>query len=279
MTKNLKFCFDADSAGLIAARRAGELALPKGFRLKTIVLKSAKDPDELIKKSPGLWEKAVSEAVWFLDFYINLAKEKYQDDPVEQKHYLSSQVVPFLGFILDPLEQDHYIGELVKKFGISEKVIREQIRNKGAAKIIAAEPASPGKNLLNLEKEVLGGLLSNVKFLEQAKNDIQAEDFENPEIREAVQGILLGQRAQESTLAKESIFMVESLLEQLGDEALLKRLLKSYSQLKTDSLKKKQKILQIEIARAEAHKDAEVLRDLQAEFARVSKLRTEWEQK
>ena len=73
--------------------------------------------------------------------------------------------------------------------------------------------------------------------------------------------------------------MVESLLEQLGDEALLKRLLKSYSQLKADNLKKKQKVLQSEIAGAEARKDEGALRKLQAEFAQVSKLRTEWEQK
>jgi len=280
LTKNLKFCFDADQAGLIAARRAGELALPKGFRLKTIVLKGVKDPDELIKKSPGLWEKAVSEAVWFLDFYINLAKEKYKDDPVEQKHYLSSLVVPFLGFIADPLEQDHYIGELVKKFGISEKVIRDQIKNKGVSKSAPA-PASleTGKNLLILEKEVLGGLLFAPEFKKQMQGQIEPEDFENPEVREAVLAMLSDNPRQDSVLAKESIFMVESLLEQLGDEALLKRLLKSYSQLKADNLKKKQKVLQSEIAGAEARKDEGALRKLQAEFAQVSKLRTEWEQK
>jgi hypothetical protein len=124
LTKNLKFCFDSDEAGLRASRRAGEAALQKGFRLKIIALKNAKDPDELIKKSPGYWEKAVSEAIWFLDYYIQKAKDKHPQDALEQKHYLSAEVVPFLKFIADPLEQDHYINELVKNFGISEKVIR-----------------------------------------------------------------------------------------------------------------------------------------------------------
>jgi len=30
---------------------------------------------KLIKKSPGFGEKAVTEAVWFLDYYINFAEE------------------------------------------------------------------------------------------------------------------------------------------------------------------------------------------------------------
>lgn len=279
LTKNLKFCFDADEAGLRASRRGGELALPKGFRLKTIVLKSAKDPDELIKKSPGLWEKAVGEAVWFLDFYINLAKEKYLDDPVEQRHYLSSQVIPLLGFISDHLEQDHYIGELVKKFGISEKVIRGQIKNNGKIQTAPVLAAESGKNLLILEKEILGGILFMPEFKKQILVQAEPEDFENREIRDIVGEIFSGSPEPDSTFAKESVFMVESLLEQLGEEALLKRLLKSYSQLKADNLKKKQKILQNEITKAESLKDIETLRKLQSEFARVSKLRTEWEQK
>ena len=169
---------------------------------------------------------------------------------------------------------------MVKKFGMGEKVIRDQIKNKGVSKSAPA-PASleTGKNLLILEKEVLGGLLFAPEFKKQMQGQIEPEDFENPEVREAVLAMLSDNPRQDSVLAKESIFMVESLLEQLGDEALLKRLLKSYSQLKADNLKKKQKVLQSEIAGAEARKDEGALRKLQAEFAQVSKLRTEWEQK
>ena len=40
LTKNLKFCFDKDAAGQTASRRAGELALKQGFRIKVIELKN-----------------------------------------------------------------------------------------------------------------------------------------------------------------------------------------------------------------------------------------------
>ncbi len=282
LTKNLKFCFDSDEAGLRASRRAGEAALQKGFRLKIIALKNAKDPDELIKKSPGYWEKAVSEAVWFLDYYIQKAKAKHPNDALEQKHYLSAEVVPFLKFIADPLEQDHYINELVKNFSISEKVIRGQI---SGVKI----PAKPAVRMsirpaLALEKEILGGIILDHKFADSISGEINPEDFEDPEAKEAVSRLVSEGAAnlkidQEPALVKEGVFMVESLLEQLGQEALHKRLLKSHSQLKIESLKKKQKLLQVEIAAAEAVGDKVLLKRLQNGFAAISEEKLKFEKR
>ena len=78
LTKNLKFCFDADSAGIAALRRAGEIAMTMGFRIKVVVLpKDAKDPDELIRTNPGQWRKAVADSIWFIDYYLDLAEHQY----------------------------------------------------------------------------------------------------------------------------------------------------------------------------------------------------------
>ena len=282
LTKNLIFCFDSDEAGLKASRRAGEAALQKGFRLKVISLKNAKDPDELIRKSPGLWEKAVGEAMWFLDYYMQKAKDAHPQDPLEQKHYLSAEVVPFLKFISDPLEQDHYVSELVKKFGISEKVIRGQA---GGVRQASKQPAAvlPRPEAV-LEKEMLGGLFVDSLFASTVRGEISPEDFENPEAQEAISRMLKQEEKNlpinnESPLVKESVFMVESLLEQLGQEALHKRLLKSYSRLKIESIKKKQKSLQTKIAAAEAVGDKALLKNLQRDFAGISKEKVRFENK
>ncbi len=282
LTKNLKFCFDSDEAGLRASRRAGEAALQKGFRLKVIALKNAKDPDELIKKSPGYWAKAVSEAVWFLDYYIQKAKDKHPKDALEQKHYLSAEVVPFLKFITDPLEQDHYINELVKNFSISEKVIRGQIA--GVKLPAKSAVRMPIRSALALEKEILGGIILDHKFADSISGEIDPEDFEDPEAKEAVLRLVSeGEGShkidQEPALVKEGVFMVESLLEQLGQEALHKRLLKSHSQLKIEGLKKKQKLLQVEIAAAEAVGDKVLLKMLQNNFAAISEEKLKFEKR
>jgi DNA primase len=285
LTKNLKFCFDADSAGYSAARRAGELALQKGFRLKVIQLTEAKDPDELIKKSPQLWEKAVSRAMWFLDFYILLAEEKFGQDPVAQKHYLSSEVVPFLGFIADALEQDHYINTLVKTFGVSERVIRQQIAAKGQrlqpailgpTAPVAAKPAV-------LEKEILGGMLFDENFLRLVLQEGQISDFEDPLVILELKSAFTAKDAlglnRDSTLAKESLFMVESFLDEAegNREIVLKQLKKSFAVLKLNAIKREQGILSLEINRAERVQDKQKLTALNEKFAQAAVLRMKYE--
>ena len=285
-TNNIKFCFDSDSAGLLALRRAGELALQKGFRLKIVVLKNAKDPDELIKKSPKLWEKAAAEAVWFLDYYINLAEEKFKQDAVAQKHYLSTEVVPFLGFITDALEQDHYINLLVKKYEISEKVIRGQIKAKNSGLNYLEKPKLAEKSLIkpeSLEKEILGGMLFDENYLKKALEELEIQDFENPEIKILLKDVLelkdSSKLNRNSTLAKECVFMVESILEDdNGEKELLAgQLEKSFAIFKLNAIKRRQTLLGLEIKQAEKTNNKQQLAVLSERFARAAALRMKYE--
>lgn len=281
LTKNLKFCFDSDAAGKAAAKKAGQLALPMGFKVKMVLVKDAKDPDELIKKSSGLWEKALVEAIWFLDYFIKIAETDFSKDIVEQKHYLNQEVIPLLGFIQNPLEQDHYVKQLVNKFGISEKVILQQIKNKNAPIISAqvSEKASP--NLL-LEKNILGGILFSPKFLEKVLQSSSLEDFQEPEIIQLVEPYFSGQPEaldKNSVLAKEALFMVESELEERnGDkEKLLASLEKNFVLFKINSLKKRQQAVAGQIRLAEQSGEKQLAADLQKKFSELSKQRLEAE--
>ncbi|MBI5531060.1 MAG: DNA primase [Candidatus Doudnabacteria bacterium] len=282
LTKNLKFCFDADTAGQTASRRAGEAALKMGFRLKLIVLKNVKDPDELIKRSPGLWEKAISEAVWFLDYYIDLAAEKFKDGSVEQKLYLSKEVVPFLTYISDPLEQDHYVHKISNRFQISEKIIREQIKKeRSPAPVAASGKVGPG---MPLQKEVLGGLLFNPEFFNLYAPQVKAEDFEDPYISKLAAGLLSsgGQDIQvkSDTVAKEALFMVESQLDDLaGDtEKLNNQLKKTFSLFKLNSFKRQLQNLQAELKTAELAGNKPKIEELNKRVAEILNLRIVFEQ-
>jgi DNA primase len=282
LTKNLKFCFDADTAGLAASRRAGELALKKGFRLKVISLKAVKDPDELIKKSPGLWEKAVSEAGWFIDFYMDLARSHAPQDNVGQLHFLSSQVVPLLSFIQDPLEQDHYIKKLAEQYGASERAVRELLKPQKFSSTQKSPSLLQAPNFA-LEKEVLGGLLFSPDFLSEVKAKAGLEDFENPEIREILSPLFQsGKEAladKSSTLAKEAIFMVESQLDDLdgSEQVLLRDLKKSLAMLRLGAIKKQQQLLNQEIKRAETSSNKVKLNELNQQFAILTEKRLEFE--
>jgi DNA primase len=282
LTKNLKFCFDSDGAGQAAARRAGELALKNGFKLKLIVLTGVKDPDELIKRSPGLWQKAISEAVWFLDNYINYAAVNFEQGSVDQKHYLSTEVVPFLGYIQDALEQDHYVKQLAAKFLISEKVILDQIKKQkpeNRNQKVEIESPSIANGPLLLQKEVLGGLLMFPNFYAVTGEEVAAEDFEDNAIAELVRASAGVKIDLTSVLAKEALFMVESQLEELNgnEELLVKQLLKSFGFLKANALKKQQLDLQNQIKGAELAGNKARVDEFSKLFAQVSARRQKLE--
>lgn len=283
LTKNIKFCFDSDMAGLKASRKAGEIALKQGFRVKVVDIGKAKDPDELIKKSSGLWEKAVSQADWFLDYYIKKAKEKFPNDLIEQKRFLSEEVVSFLPFIQDVLEQDHYINQLVKDYGISEKVLRQKAFEKTNKVNVNQQTDLITQKLkpsFVLEKEVFGGILLSLDFYEKVKNDLESTDFENPDIAKEIEelkdktGVIFKQK---SALAQEAVFMVEFIKQELDNTAFLKRLLKAFGQLKVEGLKKKQKALQNQIMLSESGGDRELVKKIQQDFLIVSQKKIFWE--
>lgn len=278
LTKNIKFCFDADAAGQAASRRAGELALRQGFRLKVVNLKTAKDPDELIKKNPGLWGKAVKEAQWFLDWQMDFAQNHFVADVVEQKHFLSRNVVPLLGCVADPLEQDHYIRRMVERFGISEYTIRQEISRylKGQAPASAAqEPKAFSDKVNGLEKEVLGGLLKFPDFARRVLAESSLEDFTDHNIRAALKDFYghAGQKQPDksATVAKEAMFVVESLLDMAdNDEGVVRRQLeKSFGFLAIQALKRKQQALILQIKLAEEAKDKAKLAELNQQLAKL----------
>lgn len=80
LTKNIKICFDQDTAGVKAAQRALSLAhqADKAIDLKVITFEGAKDPDELIKKDVKLWHKAVESAQSAVDYLIVFANKTFK---------------------------------------------------------------------------------------------------------------------------------------------------------------------------------------------------------
>lgn len=284
LTKNLKFCFDQDTAGQIASRRAGELALKQGFRLKVIQLKAVKDPDELVKKSPGLWEKAVKEAQWFLDQQIEAITQMQVDDEVDRLHHVTQQVLPLIGFIQDPLERDHYIKKIAEQFNVTEKTIREQIKMQGLDVSAEAGKISGKQPNFGLEKEILGAVLVFADFSEKVLLEAKPDEFESSEIKEVLRPLWDGKAGRidrASTLSQEAVFMVESELEELqGNEPALKRQLeKSFALFKVQAVKRLQITLQQQISQAEKSGDKERLAALNQQFADFSEKRMEYEKK
>ncbi len=285
LTKNLKFCFDADSAGLAALRRAGELALPMGFRIKVIKLEGVKDPDELIRKSPGLWQKTVADGVWFIDFYLDVAEAKYPLGSLEQKQYISEDVAPLLRFITDPLEQDHYIRNISERFGISESAVLATLQNnQAAAPTPATAKANPVTQETVQEKEILGGIMLYPEFQAFVQEEGLPTEYISPTLQELINNALISanpEAVNADPLAKEAMFMIESTLDNLANNelALMRELKKSFYLFKLAGVKRKLQDTTTAIKKAESLHDTAAIQNFNSLFAQISAERNTLEQK
>ncbi len=301
LTKNLKFCFDADGAGMQALRRAGELAMTMGFRIKVIKLPNeAKDPDELIRNNPGLWRKAVADSVWFIDFYIDSAEKRFAFGSLEQKQNLTEEVMPLLRYVANPLEQGHYIRMISERFAVTENELRAALKSGGSsekssvvADVSVNRRESPEKPSMvtqeNIqEKEILGGLRLYAEYRQFVAAEGLPTNYISIPMQQVINSALLNeplppeaQTPAMDALAKEAEFMVESNLEKLENNelALMRELKKSFYLFKKAGIIKQLQDTTTAIKKAESMHDNSAVKQHTELFAELSSMRYALEQK
>lgn len=135
-TNNLIFAFDSDAAGSQATKRALELALNQGFNVKIANLGSAKDPDELIKRSIGLWEKAVEGAGNYIDFFFDRIFSQYNASKVDDKREITKELTPLIYRVSDPVTKAHYVRKLANGINVAENTIWDIIHKLSMPKVV-----------------------------------------------------------------------------------------------------------------------------------------------
>lgn len=126
-TYNLAYCFDSDSAGEMAKKRAigmsGELdlnskiiTLPKGF----------KDPDEAIKADRENWRQAIKSATPAIEHLIDQAIS--ENAGIADKKKILKEILPLIKILKSQSEQEHYLKLLATKLLITEQVLREEMK-------------------------------------------------------------------------------------------------------------------------------------------------------
>ncbi|MCG2694256.1 DNA primase [Candidatus Parcubacteria bacterium] len=150
--------FDADSAGIEAALRGIDMALRTGLHVKVLEMPKnesgepiAKDPDELVKKAPELWKKAIQNPKHVIDFYIDINILKYKlDDPRENADFCSL-IVSQIKKIKNSVERASWLRKLSAITGSNERDLREEMSKGG---IIRAHPAKTDKTQELPEKNI-----------------------------------------------------------------------------------------------------------------------------
>lgn len=126
LTRNIKICFDADTAGIRAAERAIGLSQSLPITLSVIRLTDGKDPDELINKSATTWKQVIAKAQYGVDYLFDQLATEYDLTTATGKRRYSDRLLENVRRLQDPVERDHYIKLLAERAGVAEDAVRQK---------------------------------------------------------------------------------------------------------------------------------------------------------
>ena len=199
-TREIVLCYDADSAGIQAAVRGGQILFQDNLNVKVLILPENEDPDSFLRKNnKSEFYALLKTARDYFDFRIEQLQKTIGVQDVSQRSKIVEDLIECLGGHSDPLKQNFYANIIAEKFNLQEATLTEEIRRK-SKQIKAREskyqgteqdrktPEKPGLSLVgawNAEKDLLLILLNH---LDEVKNIIfqlvEEQDFLNPEFRQ-----------------------------------------------------------------------------------------------
>ncbi|HET8992099.1 MAG TPA: DNA primase [Candidatus Saccharimonadales bacterium] len=127
LTKDVRLSFDSDRAGIAATERAIPLASKAKVSLSIISVPSGKDPDELIRQDPKLWQQAISSNVYALDWLIERHQSLLDLSSGKGKKDFSDVILPTIARLSDPVEQDHYLGRIAELINVDKQALRKKM--------------------------------------------------------------------------------------------------------------------------------------------------------
>jgi DNA primase len=133
-TGDIRLCFDADKAGINATERAIPIASRVKVSLSVITIPSGKDPDELIKQNPRVWQDSIQKHQYALDWLMERYKNLLNIESAEGKRRYSDVLLPIVRSLNDAVEQDHYMVAIADAIGVSKDALTTKLsQTKGVA--------------------------------------------------------------------------------------------------------------------------------------------------
>jgi len=189
LTKNIKLCFDQDSAGIKATAKALELATDFDIKLMVISLGDAKDPDELITRDSKLWQKAVETALYAPDYIFSIATEQFDTKTALGKKQFANFVLPVMASLHDEIELAHYIKQLAQIIDVPETTLQKKLQDGLERKPVRvvesatiptnANPSKPKRQLTKVEKieRITLELMLSCMAARDALSDVDIRDI------------------------------------------------------------------------------------------------------
>ena len=257
LTTDIRLAYDGDEAGIKAAERAIMLAGKIGISLSVISdYGKAKDPDELIKIDPKLWQECVENRMPAVDWILKKYENKLNLMTGPGKKEYSDMAMKTISYIEDPVEKKHYEQLVARKLDVTvedlqaKKITTETIRLKPVVtrdqgKTELAESMMVMKNLEDSLQAILvyGGVVGQEIALEVPEDETRLEElsliFEEKYVRMkeealAQEVVSLNRRYKEELKKQRIVKLTEELVKFENDEEKTIEILKQIEQLRRE---------------------------------------------
>ncbi len=121
LTKNMALALDADAAGEEAMLRGVGYENTLDAEVKVIILPEGKDPDDVIKENPQMWQNLLDNALPIVDFYLDKVTSEFDLNTASGKSLAVEDILDFIAKIKNDTRRDHYLNKLSKLTGIKYK--------------------------------------------------------------------------------------------------------------------------------------------------------------
>jgi DNA primase len=190
LTNNITLALDADIAGEEATLRGRAILAYSNAEANVILLPPGKDPDEVVREDPALWEKLVEQAMPILDFAFQSVVSKVDINKAKDKSLAVQKLLPTIYDIKDPVQQSHYLRKLARELKIEESAIKAALRESqaGRKRPQLSKPTEQSRlarqfGSSRIEEDCLALLLQYPELRPLAR-ELSPEHFESTENRE-----------------------------------------------------------------------------------------------
>ncbi|MDH5610947.1 MAG: DNA primase [Gammaproteobacteria bacterium] len=161
------FCYDGDQAGIKAAWRALENALPllrDGFEAKFLFLPEGEDPDSMIRKEGKKnFEQRLTSAKPLSEFLFERLSENINVNTSEGKSSLTEKARPLLSKLPESVFKDLLYQELASRTGLNASKLQLSATVNNTV-IVSSKPKSNREIKQNATRDAIALLLQSPKL-------------------------------------------------------------------------------------------------------------------
>jgi DNA primase len=186
-TKDVVSCFDTDSAGINATKRAFVVLQEEEMVMKTLEMPDKiKDPADFMvdrgKDGKDEFLKLIDKAESFLEFYAKLLYQKFDVKTLDGRRKFLDEVVPLLKQVKSSMKMDYYVRSVAKYLDIKERFLYDEIENfkvlrdkfKGGAR----EEGDIKHRKVEVQDVLISIVLEYPKCFPLLKDSLNEDDFE-----------------------------------------------------------------------------------------------------